>query len=388
MQQDLTRRLAEAATAEELEDLTRPLLELLEEVTGLETTYLTSIDEEAGEQLIVYARNVGDIEIPEGLRVEWSDTLCKRALDEGQMCTDNVPDVWGDSQAARDLRLQTYVSAPVRLPDGSLYGTLCGASGSRKTLDEDQQRVLSLFSRVVADQVAREKMRAEADQRASAAEERLRARARMLAMAEHELKTPLTILVGWNQLLRSEKADSLRETALDAIDGAVVRLQEQIERMLEEARAEVIARELQIIDIDLAMEAEEILQSFVATRAEGKLELALDPAPARADRSAVYQILSHLLENALKYSPDDAPITVSTGPGDEGARLRVADQGPGIPEDVNIFEPFQRGETEARGVGLGLHIVRTLTEAMGGRVSASRRPEGGSIFEVWLPSQE
>ena len=70
--------------ADSVEALTRPLLEMLGNVTGLESTYLTTIDLLAGQQHIQYSRNVGAIEIPEGLVVPWHDTLCKRALDEGR----------------------------------------------------------------------------------------------------------------------------------------------------------------------------------------------------------------------------------------------------------------------------------------------------------------
>lgn len=385
MHPDVTDRLAVAASATSLEALTRPLLELLEEVTGLETTYLTRIDEAADEQLIVFARNVGEIEIPEGLRVDWNDTLCKRALTEGRMCTEDVPAVWGDSQAARDLRLQTYVSAPVTLPDGSLFGTLCGASGSRKRLNDKQLRVLQLFSRIVADQVARERLREEAAMRATLAEQRLRARARLLAMAEHELKTPMAVLVGWSELVREQRDSGLADVALEAMQSAVARLRTQLDRMLDEARAEVIARELDLVALDVAEEAMQALDGIVATHPAGRFVFDLDPVVARGDRYALGQVIAHLVENALKYSPADGRILVSVGARDGGGWIRIRDEGSGIPEGIDLFAPFQRGDTETQGVGLGLHIVRTLTDAMEGQVRAWRNPEVGSTFEVWLP---
>lgn len=69
--------------ARSLEELVRPLLELLEATTGLESTYMTTIDEQAGVQHILFARNSDRLQIPEGLSVPWNDTLCKRALEEG-----------------------------------------------------------------------------------------------------------------------------------------------------------------------------------------------------------------------------------------------------------------------------------------------------------------
>ena len=106
----LTQLSSSVSSARTLEDLTRPMLEMLEAVTGLESTYLTRIDLEQGLQHILYARNVRRLQIPEGLAVPWGDTLCKRALDEGRVYTDNVAECWGDSDAARELGIQTYVS--------------------------------------------------------------------------------------------------------------------------------------------------------------------------------------------------------------------------------------------------------------------------------------
>ena len=143
----LIARLSESlSSAQTLEALTRPMLEMLEAVTGCESTYLTSIDIEAGLQRVVVSRNSKQMQIPEGLSVGWSDTLCKRALDEGRPYTDDVEGLWGDSAAAQALGIRTYVSTPVRTGDGDLYGTLCAASSDRLPLPPNAQHVLQLFS--------------------------------------------------------------------------------------------------------------------------------------------------------------------------------------------------------------------------------------------------
>ncbi|MDR7330893.1 sensor domain-containing diguanylate cyclase [Roseateles asaccharophilus] len=144
--------------ARTLEDLTRPLLEMLEAVTGLESTYLTTVDLAEGMQHIIYARNSKDLQIPEGLSVPWGDTLCKRALDENRPFTDDVAGIWGDSGAARELGIQTYVSTPVRTDEGRLYGTLCAASSRRQPLTTEAQHVLGLFARLIEQHVERERL--------------------------------------------------------------------------------------------------------------------------------------------------------------------------------------------------------------------------------------
>lgn len=152
-------RLAESmGSARTLEELVRPLLEMLEAATGLESTYLTLIDTPAGLQHILYARNTAQLQIPEGLSVPWGDTLCKRALDEGRLCTDDVPSLWGDSDAARALGIRTYASAAVRLEGGAVYGTLCGASAESRPLDARAEQVLRLFAHLIGRHVEREQL--------------------------------------------------------------------------------------------------------------------------------------------------------------------------------------------------------------------------------------
>ncbi|MBE1162431.1 sensor domain-containing diguanylate cyclase [Dyella sp. 7MK23] len=144
--------------ARTLEELVRPLLELLEAVTGLSSTYLTTVDEETGYQHVLFARNTQTLQIPEGLSVVWEDTLCKRALEEGRPYTDDVASCWGDSEAARALRIATYASTAVRNDDGSLYGTLCAASDQKKPLAQGAESVFRMFSRLISQQVERERL--------------------------------------------------------------------------------------------------------------------------------------------------------------------------------------------------------------------------------------
>lgn len=152
-------RLAESVgSARTFEELVRPLLEMLEATTGLESTYLTTVDEAAGVQRILYSHNTAQLQIPEGLVVPWADTLCKRALEEGLSYTDDVASHWGDSAAARELGIQTYASVAVCTEDGHLYGTLCAASNTRQPLDDRAGHVLRLFSRLIAQHVDRERL--------------------------------------------------------------------------------------------------------------------------------------------------------------------------------------------------------------------------------------
>jgi diguanylate cyclase len=144
--------------AQSLEELVRPLLELLQTVTGLESTYLTTIDEPAGVQHVLYARNTRELCIPEGLSVPWEGTLCKRALEEERFYTDEVADCWGDCEAAKALGIATYASTPVRGERGELFGTLCAASDVSTPMADGSTQVLHLFAKLISQQMEREKL--------------------------------------------------------------------------------------------------------------------------------------------------------------------------------------------------------------------------------------
>lgn len=144
-----------------IDQLTRPLLEMLGAISGLESTYLTLIDLSAGNLHVAISRNDGELIIPEGLDVPWEDTLCKRALDEGRYHTKDVPKRWGDSEAAAGLGIQTYVSAPIRAASGELIGTLCAASKTAQPVTEDTKSALRLISSLIANWLERDPLAAD-----------------------------------------------------------------------------------------------------------------------------------------------------------------------------------------------------------------------------------
>lgn len=208
----LLARLSESVTsAHTVEELTRPLLELIEAVTGMESTYLTTVDLERGLQHVLYARNTQALQIPEGIDVPWEDTLCKRALDEDLQYTDDVQNHWAGTAGAT-MGIHTYTSVPVRVDSGDLYGTLCAASGTRKPMPDNAGDVLRLFAKLIGQSVQREALleqlrQANADLSAHASTDALTglpnrralmaALERALAQAHREGKT---VLVGFLDL--------------------------------------------------------------------------------------------------------------------------------------------------------------------------------------------
>ena len=156
MDKQLLQLSESVAAARSLEELTRPLLEMLQAVTGLESTYLTTVDEAAGTQHVLYASNSKHLQIPEGVSFPWQDTLCKRAMEEHCWFTNDVAGRWANSDAARALGIHTYLSKPVTTETGGLYGTLCAAGSQSQPLPENAPVVLDMFSKLIAQHVERE----------------------------------------------------------------------------------------------------------------------------------------------------------------------------------------------------------------------------------------
>lgn len=156
--ESLIEQLSDSVTsAKTLEDLARPMLEMLEAATGLESAYLMSIDPDKGRQHILFAHNTGErLAIPEGAFVPWTRTLCRHALEEGRTYTDDEGGCWGDANAARELGIQTCVSAPITAEGGGLFGALCAASAQQLPLPPQAEPVLRLFARLIGQQVERE----------------------------------------------------------------------------------------------------------------------------------------------------------------------------------------------------------------------------------------
>ncbi|MCD2514215.1 diguanylate cyclase domain-containing protein [Comamonas endophytica] len=145
-------------SAKTLEEMSRPLLDMLAAVTGMESTFLTTMDWKREVLEVLYARNEGEMQISEGISVPWGDTLCRRAIDENQPFVNDVDKRWSDCEIGRALQIQSYMSTPVRLADGELYGTLCAASSGRHVMPPQAQHIFTLFAALIAQQVEREQL--------------------------------------------------------------------------------------------------------------------------------------------------------------------------------------------------------------------------------------
>ncbi len=231
----------------------------------------------------------------------------------------------------------------------------------------------------------------------AASNEAERARIQALAVIAHELRLPLTSIRGFATSLLAEDvawdADSQRDF-LTIIDLEAQRLAEMIEGLLDFSQLEagtlrIHPRRRRLPSIFLMAMPQ--LRS-VTTRHDLHVEIPHSLPPVHADAKRIVQVLTNLVENAAKYSPQGKPIRVYAGRNGNEIEICIEDRGPGIPAEdrERLFEPFTRAEKSARprrptGAGLGLAICKGIVEAHGGRIWISDADAGGACICFTLP---
>lgn len=386
----LTRPRGEGGQADpHAEGLIRPMLEALATLTKLEATYLTVLDWARREEEVRFVFSAGQAQVPEGHRIPMPAELSPEAFPGVTRSPRTLGLAQPDSLVARDLGFKGYVSVPVTIGRHQLYATLCGVSRGPREISETVVSLMESFAAIIGDHIVRAQTEASED-RETAAKSQLLIRARFLAEAEHRLKTPLTVLHGMSLTLR-DRRERLTETQVHELHDGLVRnvaiLSHEVENLIIEARAEVRIHEPSPVHLELRPLIHELVGAFdgldtahdVVADVPHDLVVTVDPI-------AIYQVLGHLLDNAIKYSPDGGRITVRATE-TPSIRIEVIDEGVGLPSGVDVFAPFRRGdmEGESEGVGLGLHIVRKLVDSMGGTVTAHDHPGAGATFTVMLP---
>jgi signal transduction histidine kinase len=220
----------------------------------------------------------------------------------------------------------------------------------------------------------------------------VRSRDEFLAIAAHEIRGPLTAMRLAIQGLQSAKVPADAQPAvLDIIAREDRKLAQFVDELLDLARIRAGTLQFTIDAVDLGEIVRQAVSGFGAELSQSGSSVALSaegPLVGHWDRSRLEQIVRNLLSNAIKFGLG-RPIGIELRGDDVSVSLRVTDHGTGIPKDLQaqIFEPFQR-EISVRnygGLGLGLYIVRTIVDGLGGRLSFISEPDTGSTFVVELP---
>jgi signal transduction histidine kinase len=216
-----------------------------------------------------------------------------------------------------------------------------------------------------------------------------------LATASHELKTPLTVINGYAQLLLRDDSDSLRQQGLEAIAGRAKELAEIVERLLLSSRIESGRLSVTLAPMDLgALVQERVGALATATNHEINVSVSSGLPAVEGDVPAMATVLDHLLDNAIKYSAPDQPIDVFVRGGPHWVTVSVTDRGEGMGEEQRrrCFDKFWQAESGDNrrhgGTGLGLYIVKSLVDSMAGRITVESKPGEGTTFHVTLPTPD
>ncbi len=309
-------------------------------------------------------------------------------------CNDALP--FGDGSTPVSLWLQqqtchSMVAAPLIVREQALGVMLFVRLKEDRIYTPADIALASELARCAAVAIDNAQLYAEA-QRA------LHVRDQFLSVAAHELKTPITTLMGYSQLLqrRARREGNVAERDLRAIQSLseqARRLHHLVLTLLDLSRLQVGQLSVDQVSLDLAALVQRIVVELEPTLERHTIMLELPPAPVliAGDDLRLEQVIINLVQNAIKYSPDGGSIKVAVATAGHHARLIVTDKGIGIPDEAipQLFGRFYRAinATTPRisGLGLGLYIVREIVTLHGGTVSVQSIENQGSTFTVELP---
>jgi PAS domain S-box-containing protein len=286
----------------------------------------------------------------------------------------------------RDPRLQAAIGLPVRSRTGELVA-VAEFFSSRPLPEEGMVDTMRVIGSQIAQFVERQRTEEEAQ----------RMKDQIVANVSHELRTPLTAIDGWVHVLLGEEPGPLTDEQrrfLSIVKRNSDRLMRLVGDLLVAGQVEAGKLKLERDDVDVAELARETAE-LVAASAESKriaLEVyADDPIIVRGDRQRLGQLLSNLVANAIKFTPEEGVVEVRVGRRNGSCQITVRDTGIGIPsaDRAHLFERFYRASSATEhgitGTGLGLAISKAIAESHDGTIALADEDGPGTKFVVELP---
>jgi signal transduction histidine kinase len=378
-------------------DLDEAFGAFIRELRGLVPFHRMAIVLEEGgvARVIATAGEQADDVMPPGTELPLTDNLLAEVVSRAQtVYRDDMSEPrYAEESRLLDLGVRSRVAAPL-LAGARAIGLISVGRGEPSAFTEHEVELVGLLGRLVASAV--QNIRAYEGERRTVEElRRLSAlRADFVSLVSHELRSPMAAVIGAARTLQQrwrELQPEQREAFLALIGDETNRLAALIGDVLDTSRIDAGTFTYRFTDVDVGT----IVSDSVATAALGQDEVPVvakvaSPLPRiRADADRVRQIVSNLIDNAVKYSPAGQPVEVTVAQRNGALVVSVQDHGPGIrPEDQRlIFEKFGRvaDGSSKPGTGLGLFIARSIAEAHGGELSVASAPGRGATFSVTLP---
>jgi signal transduction histidine kinase len=316
-----------------------------------------------------------------------------------------IPDISRDERFlwVRGIDQRRFIASMLSVPlvwNDRIVGVLNVQTEEVRDFSTSDVAHLGAIADLLAGIVEKGRMQKEAEARAAELKAIDEARAELIALVTHELRTPLAVVRAYTELLAEdppldgrESRDPERRERRAGWHAATMEQVQRLDRLVDSILASVrvgpepaidlIPTDVGLVVVETAAELKPLLLRHRLQLREGIRLFALtDPIRLR-------QILEHLVENAVKYAPPDTTITLDWRMAEGGIRIGVADEGPGIPEEwrERIFEPYARRETHtARGSGIGLYAARKLAESIGARLWCEPVEGHGARFVIALPA--
>ncbi|MGE5133273.1 MAG: PAS domain S-box protein [Gemmatimonadota bacterium] len=325
------------------------------------------------------------------------ESLVGRPREEliGTQITDYSPEpaavADGVSQTLRDGHANMEI--PALRPDGST--TVLSINASTFTDSGGKLQGIIAAGRDITERKQLEELQRRMLDQAQALDQ---TRADFVSQVSHELRSPLTSILGYLEMLDGGRAGRLnpeQERVIGIVQRSGQRLLALIEDLLLLSRIEAGTLRIELAEVRPAAVIEEVRESFLPAIQDKRLRLRLDldrGITMQADAAQFERVVANLISNAVKFTPPGGQLRVSCVRDGPDVVLEVRDSGIGIPPDEQerLFTRFFRSSIssalEARGTGLGLYIVKQVAEGHGGGVSAQSAPGEGSAFIVRLPA--
>jgi len=355
------------------------------------------LGENESAQVMAVAGAGADDVLPPGSARPIQGSLLEEVLRTGQAVyrRDMVGADYPEEEEFLELGLRCRLGTPLLLGTRAV-GMLALVRREPEAFSSEEIELASLLGRLVASAV--QNIRAyEAERKTVEELRRLSAlRADFVSLVSHELRTPMAAVIGAARTLQQrwrELMPDQRESFLELIAGETGRLATLIADVLDTSRIEAGTFSFRFGDVDLG----ELVRDSVATAELATDEVTVradvrEPLPSvRGDAERLRQVLTNLIDNAIKYSPVGDEVEVRAYREDGHVRIDVRDRGPGIAREDQrlIFEKFGRvaSGNDRPGTGLGLFIARSIAEAHGGTLDVTSAPEQGATFTLALPGQ-
>jgi signal transduction histidine kinase len=332
---------------------------------------------------------------PAGTRRPYAGSLLEEVIWSAQTVyrQDMSDKQHAEEQEFLELGLRCRVAAPLIVGTRPV-GMISLVRAEPDSFTEDEIEVVSLLGRFVGSAV--QNMRAYEAERATVEElRRLSAlRADFVSLVSHELRSPMAAVIGSAKTLHQrwrELTPEQRESFLALIDHETNRLSELVADVLDTSRIEAGSFTYSFGEVDLG----ELIRESAAAAQSGQDEVRIRadvprPLPSiRGDRERLRQVITNLVDNAVKYSPADGEVEIEAFADNGRVSIEVRDHGPGVDPEHHglIFEKFGRvsGDHAKPGTGLGLFIARSIALAHGGTLEVHSTPEQGATFTLMLP---